>query len=68
MRLRFLVLTAAYPSPREPGRGIFIENLNRALIEEAGGELSLTVVAPRGHPLGAVSELRAGVAVQRCVQ
>ena len=65
MRLRFLVLTAAYPSPREPGRGIFIENLNRALIEEAGGELSLTVVAPRVHPLDPVSELRSGIEVRR---
>ena len=36
MKLRFLVLSAAYPSAREPGRAVFIENLNRALVEEAG--------------------------------
>ena len=65
MRLRFLVLTAAYPSPREPGRAIFIENLNRALLEEAGGELSLTVVAPRVHPLDPAFELRSGIEVRR---
>ena len=65
MRLRFLVLTAAYPSPRDPGRAIFIENLNRALLEEGGGELSLTVVAPRVHSLDPAFELRSGIEVRR---
>lgn len=65
MKLRFLVLSAAYPSPREPGRAVFIENLNRALLEEAGPGFSLTVVAPRVHPLDPLRETRAGVEVRR---
>jgi glycosyltransferase involved in cell wall biosynthesis len=65
MRLRLLVLTAAYPSSHEPGRGIFIENLNRELLEQGGAELSLTVVAPRVHSLDPASETRFGVEVRR---
>lgn len=65
MKRRFLVLTAAYPSPGEPGRAIAIENLNRALVEESGGDLSLSVVAPRVHPLDPPREMRAGIDVRR---
>ena len=65
MKLRFLVLTAAYPSPAEPGRAVAIENLNRALIEGSGADVSLTVVAPRVHRSDPLSEVRAGIEVRR---
>ena len=65
MKLRLLVLTAAYPSPEEPGRAVSIENLNRALIEESGGDVSLTVVAPRIHSLDPSREMRQGIEVRR---
>jgi len=65
MKLRFLVLTAAYPSPGEPGRAVAIENLNRALIEGSGDDVSLTVVAPRVHRSDPLCEVRAGIEVRR---
>ena len=65
MKLRFLVLTAAYPSPAEPGRAVAIENLNRALIEGSGDDISLTVVAPRVHRSDPLREVRAGIEVRR---
>src|SRR5262249_46135135 len=49
--LRMLVVTAAYPSPSEPTRAIFIENLCRELARLAapggGPRFRLTVLAPR---------------------
>ena len=65
MKRRFLVLSAAYPSPREPGRAVFIENLNRALVEEAGPGFSLTVVTPRVHPGDPLRETREGIEIRR---
>ncbi len=65
MKRRFLVLTAAYPSPAEPGRAVAIENLNRALIEGSGDDISLTVVAPRVHRSDPLREVRAGIEVRR---
>ena len=65
MKLRLLVLTAAYPSPAEPGRAVTIENLNRALLDGAGAEVSLTVVAPQVHSGDPLRELRAGMEIRR---
>ncbi|MEE3181257.1 MAG: glycosyltransferase [Planctomycetota bacterium] len=65
MKLRFLVLTAAYPSPAEPGRAVAIENLNRALIEGSADDVSLTVVAPRVHRSDPLREVRSGIEVRR---
>ena len=65
MKLRFLVLTAAYPSPAEPGRAVTIENLNRALIEGRGADVSLTVVAPQVHSQDPLQEVREGIEVRR---
>ncbi|MFP6737999.1 MAG: glycosyltransferase [Planctomycetota bacterium] len=65
MKLRFLVLTAAYPSPAEPGRAVAVENLNRALIEGSGDDVSLTVVAPRVHRSDPLREVRSGIEVRR---
>ena len=65
MKLRFLVLTAAYPSPAEPGRAVTIENLNRALIEGRGVDVSLTVVAPQVHSQDPLQEVREGIEVRR---
>lgn len=63
--MNWVVLTAAYPSPAEPERAIFIENLNRALLEVGGGDLAISVVAPRVHQADPMREVRHGVEVIR---
>jgi teichuronic acid biosynthesis glycosyltransferase TuaC len=63
--MRIAVLTAAYPSPAEPERAIFLENLHRELLEAAGGDLAIEVVAPRVHPGDPLRETRHGIQVHR---
>ncbi len=65
MTMRALVITAAYPGPTEPLRAIFLENLHRAMFQEAGDDLEITVVAPRVHEADPVRESRHGVEVRR---
>jgi len=63
--MRLLVLSAAYPSPAEPQRAIFVENLNRALVDVSNGALHITVVAPRIHASDPLVEERYGLTVYR---
>ncbi len=64
--IRLLVLTAAYPADSEPERGVFIETLTRALLDEPGGTVTAaTVVAPRVRATDAAAETRRGIAVRR---
>jgi len=65
VKCRVLVLTAAYPSPSEPYRAIFLENLHRELAESSDGGFSCTVVAPRVHAADPCSETRAGIDIER---
>jgi glycosyltransferase involved in cell wall biosynthesis len=64
-----LVVSAAYPAPSEPTRGIFIENLCRelaALRGQAGEQrFDLAVVAPRIQRSDPSREVRAGIPVRR---
>ncbi len=63
---RLMVLSAAYPSPAEPQRGVFIENLNSELIVHLDPPCALTVVAPRVHRADPTRETRRrGVRVLR---
>ncbi|MCZ6792118.1 MAG: glycosyltransferase [Planctomycetota bacterium] len=63
--MRLLVLTAAYPSPAEPQRAVFIEDLNRALLDVGGDRFEIDVVAPRVHRQDPLVEERHGVRVHR---
>lgn len=65
MTLRVLALTAAYPSPAEPERAIFLENLHRALIDESRGAIEVSVLAPRVHAGDPRFEARRGIEVRR---
>jgi glycosyltransferase involved in cell wall biosynthesis len=63
--MRLLVITAAYPSPTEPERARFIEDLHLELIEQSNGALELVVIAPRVHDGDPLEEHRGGVRVLR---
>lgn len=65
--MKILVLTAAYPSPSEPERAVFIENITRALVAPQGDTppLEATVLAPRCHPADPLEEVRHGVRISR---
>lgn len=65
MTIRALVLTAAYPGPTEPLRAVFLENFHRAMLDEAGDDLEITVVAPRVYEADPARETRRGVEVRR---
>jgi glycosyltransferase involved in cell wall biosynthesis len=62
--VKVLVLTAAYPSPSEPERAVFIENLTLALAERLPGSVT-AVVAPRVRREDPPREDRRGIAVRR---
>jgi glycosyltransferase involved in cell wall biosynthesis len=66
--VRLLVLAAAYPSPSEPERAVYLENLTAALISEgrsASPPVEAAVVAPRVGPADPLREERSGIAVRR---
>jgi len=72
--VRLLVLAAAYPSPSEPERAVYIENLTRGLVEGDGarapapGRFQAAVVAPRIREADPARELRSGIPVRRFSQ
>lgn len=60
--MRVCLLTAAYPSPAEATRAIFLENYLRAL---RGHGFDFHVVAPRVHHEDPLDEVRFGIRVSR---
>lgn len=65
--MKLLVVTAAYPSPTDPWRAVFLENLHRELISVARGALEIVVVAPKVHDGDPLEETRTGVRILRFV-
>ncbi|MBI4604059.1 MAG: glycosyltransferase [Planctomycetes bacterium] len=68
--MRVLVLAAAYPSPSEPERAVYLESLNLALAPPGGsggraGGIELAVVAPRVSRADPAREVRRGIPVRR---
>src|SRR5688572_14864448 len=67
--VKLLVLAAAYPSPSEPERAVYIENLTRGLVASGGGAspspFEATVVAPRVRAADPAREVRSGIPVRR---
>jgi len=72
--VKLLVLAAAYPSPSEPERAVYIENLTRGLVADGGTRapgsprFEATVVAPRVHEADPLLEMRSGIPVRRFPQ
>jgi len=64
--VRILAIAAAYPSPSEPERAVYLESLHRGLREaEAGRRIEVTVVAPRVRAEDPGREERDGIRVLR---
>ena len=66
--MKVVVLSAAYPTPSEPERGLFIENLTRcvrAALREEYPDAEISVVAPRVRFEDPSHERRNGVHVRR---
>jgi hypothetical protein len=64
--VRILAIAAAYPSPSEPERAVYLESLHRGLREaEAGRRIEVTVVAPRVRAEDPGREEREGIRVLR---
>jgi len=65
--VKVIVLSAAYPSPVEPERAVYIENLSQALAAGDGHQepVEVTVLAPRVHLEDPLEEARGGLEVRR---
>ncbi|MBI4584641.1 MAG: glycosyltransferase [Planctomycetes bacterium] len=59
---RLVVITAAYPSPAEPMRAVFLKNYLQALAAES---FEIAVVAPRVHREDPLEEIEGPIAIRR---